>query len=84
MKPTSKFANQHERRFLAKPDDQPSRKPRERPASKPAKARMTEVTVKLPGDLLAKLDRLCKRESTGLVKAGRSTVMRWLLEREPE
>jgi len=46
--------------------------------------RHTSVTVKLPGALLAKLDRLVKRESGRLGKAGRSTVLRWLLDQYPE
>jgi hypothetical protein len=51
---------------------------------KPPGARMAEVTVKLPDALIAKLDRLRDRHSTGPTRPGRSTLMRWLLEREPE
>lgn len=46
--------------------------------------RNTSVTVKLPGPLLAKLDRLVKRHSGTLARAGRSTVLRWLLDQYPE
>lgn len=54
------------------------------PPRKPSKPRMAEVTVKLPDALIEKLDRLRDKHSTGLTKPGRSTLMRWLLEREPE
>ena len=87
---TSKFVNPHQRRVLAKPDGSPPRQPPEEPPQralegpttgpKPASDRMTEVTVKLPQRLLDKLDRLVKRKSGELGKAGRSTVLRWLLD----
>jgi hypothetical protein len=92
MKPTSKFATDRTRRELASIEPKPTSKPRveprkdrpDKPPGKPTKPRMTEVTVKLTDELIAKLDRLAKRESRGLNKAGRSTVLRWILDRFEE
>lgn len=50
------------------------------PKAPPPSDRNASVTVKLPGLLVAKLDRLVKRHSGGLGKTGRSTVLRWLLD----
>lgn len=76
---------------LPGPRDEPGKPPAESrkgpppaPKGDPSKPRMTEVTVKLPETLLAKLDRMVKRHSAGLAKAGRSTVLRWLLDQHPE
>jgi hypothetical protein len=80
--------------FATARPSQPSKPQLEAPkpaASKPMEPkppappdRHASVTVKLPGPLLAKLDRLVKRHSGTLARAGRSTVLRWLLDQYQE
>ena len=69
-------------------DARPKPKPREKAPSVPPgeSAGEDDVTVstRLNRALLAKLDRLCGKHSGGLTKTTRSTLLRWLIEREPE
>jgi hypothetical protein len=83
-----KYANPQPRRVLARPTaptPKPPVKPRALPAPKPKESpdRLHAVTVKLPGPLLDKLDRL-RSKTGGLTPAGRSTYLRWLLEQFEE